>query len=131
MRKKILLSLAGYIALTLGAIGVILPLLPTTPFVLLASLCFTQANPKIAQALRKNRILGPYLEHWYAGAGVPLSYKIKVVAFTWLGLGYSIYVVETFWVQTLLVFIGLAVSGHIFLLKNARKSKRRALHVKE
>ena len=123
--KVLLIRIAGFTALFLGSLGVFVPLLPTTPFVILASFCFSYTNPKVAAWLRKNRFLGPYLENWYAGCGVTLSYKIKVVLFVWVGLGSSIYFVDPLWLKILLAVIGLCVSIHIFVLRGPKRAAQK------
>lgn len=114
--KTVLLNIAGYTSIALGAAGIIVPLLPTTPFLLLAAICFSHSNPKIARWLRQSRVFGPYIENWYSGKRVSLQYKLKVVAYVWLGLGISIYMVEPIWKMVGLALIGTCVSIHIFCL---------------
>jgi len=62
--RRILLIILGSLFALLGAIGIILPLLPTTPFALLASACYTLSSPSLARRLEASRILGSYLRHW-------------------------------------------------------------------
>jgi len=118
--KKLLLNVAGFTALALGTLGIFLPLLPTTPFVLLAVICFSTANPGMAARLRKSRLFGGYLENWYMGTGVSRAYKIKVILFLWAGIGSSIYIVQPVWLMALLGLIGVCVTVHILSLKTKR-----------
>ena len=115
--KCILLSIVGFIALVLGFCGIVLPLVPTTPLVLLAVFCFSYASPKMAMRLRGSRLFGAYLDNWYNKTGVTRSYKIRVLTFLWLGIGSSMYIVNPIWLTVLLGFIGLCVSIHILLIK--------------
>jgi len=73
-----LLCLAGTIALALGLVGVVLPGLPTTPFVLLAAACFARASPRLHQRMRENAWMGPMLRDWEANRS--LTRRIKTIA---------------------------------------------------
>ena len=115
--KNALLKVVGFIALILGTAGIVLPLLPTTPFILLAVFCFSSANPKMAVRLRESRIFGEYLSNWYEGTGVRWRYKIKALILTWVGIGTSIYLMEPLWLSVMLGIIGLCVSTHLLMLK--------------
>lgn len=73
-----LLWLAGTIALGLGLIGVVLPGLPTTPFVLLAAACYARASPRLHQRMRENAWIGPMLRDWEANRS--LSRRVKTIS---------------------------------------------------
>jgi uncharacterized protein len=73
--KRLLLMSAGVLCLVLGGIGIILPLLPTTPFVLLAAACFARASPRLHQYLHNNRFFGPVLYHWQQQRAIPKRAK--------------------------------------------------------
>lgn len=62
--KRHLYLLAGFTALALGSIGVILPLLPTVPFVILAAFCFARSSPKLETWLVEHPVFGPHIQHW-------------------------------------------------------------------
>ena len=73
-----LLWLTGTIALGLGLIGVVLPGLPTTPFVLLAAACYARASPRLHQRMRENSWIGPMLRDWEANRS--LTRRVKTIA---------------------------------------------------
>lgn len=73
--RRALLVLAGLIALVLAALGVILPGLPTTPFVLLAAACFAKASPRLHAWLLNHRHIGPMVRDWEAHRSLPLRVK--------------------------------------------------------
>lgn len=73
-----LLWLAGTIALGLGLVGVVLPGLPTTPFVLLAAACYARASPRLHQRMRENAWIGPMLRDWETDRS--LTRRVKTIA---------------------------------------------------
>ncbi len=83
-RLKSRLFLAGGTAcVCLGAAGVVLPLLPTTPFLLLAAYLLARSSPAHHQRLLSHRLLGPYLADWLDGRGVQRSTKARALAVLW------------------------------------------------
>ena len=119
--RRILLIILGSIFVLLGAIGIILPLLPTTPFALLASACYTISSPKLARRLEASRILGSYLRHWRTGEGVPVKTKILAILYLWLGLAVSMAVADSKVVYVILPIIGTAVTIHIALIRKKQQ----------
>ena len=87
-RRKLWL-LAGHVSVLAGTIGIFLPLLPTTPFLLLAAVCYERSSPRLRQWLYANRYLRYYLDHYREGSGVPLAVKVQSLACLWLMLGLS------------------------------------------
>lgn len=77
---KLIWTACGLIALALGAIGVVLPGLPTTPFIILAAFCFTKGSPRLAAMLDGHRIFGPILEEWRARGAIAPRFKAIAVA---------------------------------------------------
>lgn len=107
----------GWIALGLGILGVLLPLLPTTPFVLLAAACFARSSQRFYDWLLGNRHFGHYIRDWRAGKGIPRKAKLIAIAMLALTLGPStFFLVPIVWVQGLLAAIGLGVSIYIWRL---------------
>lgn len=91
---KTLTFLAGWVLVGIGFLGIFLPLLPTTPLLLLASACFMRSSPRCRQWLLENRWCGPYLRDWEEHRGVRRSVKVVAVAtvlvavsFLWLRSG--------------------------------------------
>jgi uncharacterized membrane protein YbaN (DUF454 family) len=113
--KKTLLNIAGVIALLLAILGLFLPLLPTTPFLLLASACFARGSTRLHRWLLQHRVFGAYLRNVEAGNGIPLRAKIVALALMWTSLGVSFLRFEHTGLRILLLAIGCAVS--IYLLR--------------
>lgn len=115
--KKTLLRIAGGLCLLLGAIGIFLPMLPTTPFVLLAALCFSYSHEKAYQWLLKNRTFGPYIENYRTGRGVPLRTKIRAICWLWITLIPCIILIQSIPLRFMLAVMGSAVTVHLVMLK--------------
>ncbi|MGV0393512.1 YbaN family protein [Corynebacterium riegelii] len=112
--------IVGLVAFALGAAGVWLPILPTTPFLLLALMCFTRSSPRMERYLLRHDTFGPFIIDYYSGQ-LTRSQKLRIVGLLWLGMGASIWVVIVvvgLWpVALLLVGIGAGVSAHIWRLR--------------
>jgi uncharacterized membrane protein YbaN (DUF454 family) len=125
--KKTLYAGAGIICIILGAIGIVTPVLPTTPFLLLATFLFSRSSPKMNKFLLENRVFGKYLSNYFNNKPIPIKQKVISILFLWAGLGSTFYFADLpLWVTVLLVFIGIAVSIHIstlgiFRLRNAKR----------
>ncbi len=86
---KLILTVSGLLSLALGAVGIFLPILPTTPFVLLAAGCFSAANPRLYRWLLNTRHLGAFIRNYRNGAGVSRAVKRDALLFLWGTLSFS------------------------------------------
>jgi uncharacterized membrane protein YbaN (DUF454 family) len=118
--KKTLLIIAGFLLLAIGAIGVIIPVLPTTPFVLLAGFCFARSNLPLYERLKRTPFIGEFIRHYSEKSGVTVKARISAIVFLWIGMIISMLVAQNRLVSWILFAIGLAVSLHLVLLKGAR-----------
>ena len=118
--KKALLVAAGSVSLALAVLGLFLPLLPTTPFLLLASACYVRSSERLHGWLMGNRLLGGYIRNFKERRGIPLRAKVTTVVLLWLPLLYSVYRLDLFWLELLLVVMGLAWSVLILRMKAPR-----------
>ena len=114
--KKIILIAAGFVFVGLGALGIFLPLLPTTPFLVLAAFLFSKTSEKFHKWLLANRVFGPYLAHYESGTGVPKSLKIKTIALLWPSLLISGIIINAFWAWVLLAVVGTCVTTHVVMI---------------
>ena len=109
-----LLKIAGTAFLIIGGAGIILPLLPTTPFLLLAAVCYARSSERWYNWLIYNRWFGSYIRNWHEGKGIPMRTKILSVVFLTLTIGYSAaFVVPFFSGQVALILIAVCVIIHI------------------
>lgn len=116
--KKILLCACGWILIALAALGIFLPVLPTTPFVIVAAACFSIGSPKICRLLEKNSVFGPYIENWRTKQGIPFTVKIKAISTLWILLILSALIAGELSLTLLLAIIGIGVTIHLLLIKS-------------
>lgn len=100
-------------ALALGVLGLFLPLLPTTPFLLLASACFARGSTRLHRWLLNSRPFGTYLRDWEAGCGIPLQAKILALAMMWISLVIGIVRLPHLSLQVLLALTGIGVTIYL------------------
>ena len=118
---KLLLNLIGVLAVALAVLGVFLPLLPTTPFLLLASACFLRSSPRLHRWLHDTPILGRHLADFEAGRGVTLRVKAAALALLWTSLALSAWAAPLPWVAWLLVALGVGVSAYLLFRLPTRR----------
>ena len=121
--KKAVLVAAGSVCLGLAVLGVFLPLLPTTPFLLLASACYVRSSERLHGWLLGNRLLGPYIRNFKERRGIPLRGRIVTVVLLWLPLLYSVYRIDLLWLEVLLVLMGVTWSVLILRMRAAGEGR--------
>jgi uncharacterized membrane protein YbaN (DUF454 family) len=115
MKQQLYLS-GGFLSLSAGVIGIFLPVLPTTPFLLLSIWLFHKTDTKFEQVILNNRWIGSHIRRYVDERRMTTSFKWKAILFVWLGLGVSIYLQSNLYMMILLGVIGIAVTTHIVLL---------------
>ncbi len=114
---KTLYNIAGTVALLLGILGIFLPVLPTTPFLLLASACYMRGSDRMHQWLMHQRHLGPYIRNFTAGRGIPLRAKVTALALMWTSLTISMWAIPLPWLRLLLLATGIAVTIYLYRMR--------------
>jgi uncharacterized protein len=114
---KIALNIIGSIAVVLAILGIFLPLLPTTPFLLLASACYMRGSQRMHRWLLANRVFGEYLRNFEDKKGMPRKAKLMTLALLWVSMAFSIYTVDPLLVKGILFSIGIGVTVLILRLK--------------
>ncbi|MCL4429268.1 MAG: YbaN family protein [Chloroflexi bacterium] len=122
---RALLLVAGTISLTLGAIGIFLPILPTTPFLLLSAACYLRSSERMHKWLLGNRWFGEYIRNYQEGKGMPMKTKIVAIAFLWVAIIYSAFFAldEILIAQVALLLIALGVSIHLVRLPTLKNKQ--------
>ena len=106
---RIFLTIAGILSLAAGVVGIFLPLLPTTPFILLAAFCFARSSERLHQWLLNHPKLGLMLSNWEQHRGMEAKHKKRAILLTLASFAFSIYMVPVFAVKCLLVVIAAGV----------------------
>ncbi len=126
---KYLYIAAGTLSLILGVVGIFVPLLPTTPFLLLTAALYFKSSPRLYDWLLRNRYLGIYIRNFREYKAIPLRAKIVSVVLLWATIGYCVLaVVEALWLRLLLAAIAVGVTIHIWSYKTLRKNKNDGTH---
>jgi hypothetical protein len=120
---RALFLVAGTICLALGAIGIFLPILPTTPFLLLAAACYLRSSERMHKWLLGNRWFGEYIKNYQAGRGIPMKTKILAITVLWGAILFSMFfmVSEVLIAQIVLFAIAVGVTVHLVRLPTFRK----------
>ena len=103
--QRTILIIIGWLAVVLGTIGVVLPLLPTTPFILLAAWCFARSSPRFHQWLLYRSWFGGDLRHWQRYRAMPPGAKSRAIIVILLTFGVSLWLVNMMWIRLLLLVI--------------------------
>lgn len=119
--KRALLITTGTVSLLVGIAGIVIPLLPTTPFLLITSWCFVRSSPKLNARLHNNKVLGRYLSNYRDKRGIDPRHRWVALSVLWITLGTSAYFAPHRWyIWLILLTVGVAVSIHLFSLKTVR-----------
>lgn len=112
---------AGLLLVAIGIIGIFLPLLPTTIFLILASACFVKSSPKANEWLRNHKILGVYLKNYQDKTGFTVKAKIASIVFLWTSIIISAYfLTNELYIRAILLAIAIGVSIHLILIKTIK-----------
>ena len=119
--SKILIG-SGTFFLIIGIIGIFIPILPTTPFLLLAAACYTRGSKKFYNWLINNKLFGEYIKNYREKRGIPLSVKIISITILWITIAFSAFIiVSNFLIQIILIIIAIGVTIHILTIKTKIK----------
>ena len=111
---KLFYNVAGVLAVVLGILGIFLPLLPTTPFLLLASACFARGSVRLHRWLLSHPVFGEYLANFEAGRGIPLKGKIVATVMLWGSMLWSTRHFDSGAILLLMILIGVCVSTYLW-----------------
>jgi len=117
MKKIIFISL-GFLFVAVGVLGIFLPILPTTIFLIIASYFFMKSSPDMNNKLMNNKFLGKYIRNYKEKKGMPLKSKISSIFLLWTSiLASSYFFTENIYIRLLLIAIAVGVTFHIVSLK--------------
>lgn len=112
--RRIVYILLGSLFLILGAVGIFIPLLPTTPFWLLTCWFYLRSSEKLYNRAMSNRYFGSYIKGFMVDKAIPVRSKVISISVMWLSaILTSVYLIEYLWVKILLILISIGVTWHI------------------
>ena len=126
--SKILLATAGTISVGLGILGIFLPVMPTTIFLIIAAYCYVRSSDKLYNWLINHKILGPYISNYHRYKAMPKRAKIVAISMLWISIIISSYVVSKLWVSIILIIIAISVTIYILSIKTLTKEQLAELH---
>lgn len=111
---KALLIIIGTLSIALGVIGIVVPLLPTTPLILLGAACYVKASDELYQKLIKNKWLGRYIKDFREKNGITLKSKVLSLSLMWISImGTILFFDIEFWLAAALIIVAVTVSAYI------------------
>lgn len=111
----------GTFFLGVGIIGIVVPILPTTPFLLLTAACYARGSKRFYHWLLHNKWFGTYIKNYQEGKGVPIKFKVYTICLLWVTILFSvIFLLENIWFKLMLLIIALSVSFHIITIKTMK-----------
>jgi len=122
--------IAGTICVVLGAIGIVLPILPTTPFLLAAAACYYKSSPRMHRWLLNNKWFGEYIRNYQEGKGLTIKTKITALTVLWITIVFStVFMLNRLLpaqlvlpMQLIMIAVAIAVSTHILRLPTFKKT---------
>ncbi|MDC7825639.1 YbaN family protein [Pseudomonas sp. BLCC-B13] len=107
----------GWLSVLLGVIGIFVPVLPTTPFLLLAAACFVRSSRRFYLWLVNHKHLGPWIRDYLEGNGIPLKGKVYAIGLMWASIGLSCYLVSMPWARAFMLTSAVLVTLYILRQK--------------
>lgn len=114
---RYLLLAVGWLSVALGVIGIFLPVMPTTPFLLLAAACFMRSSRRFYLWLVEHPRLGPWVSPYLHGQGIPLKAKVYALVLMWASISFSCYLVPLIWARLFMLTSAVLVSLYILKQK--------------
>ncbi len=120
--KRRLFTILGTVALSIGVVGIIVPVLPTTPFLLLAAICYTRGSPQLYNALLCNRFIGSYVRNYLEGRGMSLKMKVWTLSLLFLAIIVTAaFTTDSLVIRIILSIVLTGVTIHILLIRTAKR----------
>lgn len=125
MRRRLFFAF-GFLTLVLGIIGLFLPILPTTPFLLLTAWAWMNSSARFYTWLINSRVFGTYIRNYREKRGITPRHKVITITVLWAGIGYAaLFVSPHLWLTLLLFAIAVGVTIHLLTLKTLPSEKYR------
>ena len=113
--------LSGFLLVAIGVIGIFFSLLPTTIFLILASICFLKSSPKANEWLRNHKVLGGYIDNYQNKTGLTRKAKIASIITLWTSISLSAFLLtEELYIRIILLLIAIGVTIHLVMIKTKK-----------
>lgn len=119
--KKTVLIVSGLMSLTLGIAGFLLPVIPATPFLLLAAWCFARSSDRMYEKLKDNKLIGRFIREFIGRRVIRKRVFRSAMIFLWLSVIIAFFLVKSPWLRLLIFAFGLAFSLLINRIKRTIK----------
>jgi uncharacterized membrane protein YbaN (DUF454 family) len=120
---RYLLLIAGTLSVAAGIIGIFLPVLPTTPFLLLAAFCYIRSSRRMYNLLLNNRLCGSFLRNYLEGRGITVKQKVLSLSLLWMVLGVTMaWATDSLILRLVLAAVGTGVTIHLLMIKTRSKN---------
>ncbi|MCW4033580.1 MAG: YbaN family protein [Candidatus Bathyarchaeota archaeon] len=117
-----LLIIAGTFFVVLGIIGIALPILPTTPFLIIAAACYAKGSKRFYNWLVNNRLLGRYIKNYLENKGISMKAKIISISLLWATIIFSItLIIQILLIRIILIIVAIIITYHIISIKTIEK----------
>ena len=118
---RVLLVILGTVFTGVGILGILVPVLPTTPLLLLAAVCYARSSDRLYNWLLENRWFGRYIKDYIQNKGIRLHIKVFTITLLWTAIGVSaVFAVESLVVRIVLVVIAIGVTWHLLSMRTIR-----------
>lgn len=124
MLKKRLLIIGGTLSLALGILGMALPVLPTTPFLLLTAYCYLRSSRRLYDWVMNQKVLGSYIKNYLEYRAVSARAKAVSLIGLWVSLTISFLLIGSTGVRVILVLVGIGVTAHLLTIKTLKTPRR-------
>lgn len=118
--RRVALLVCGTASLALGIIGIFVPLLPTTCFLLIAAWCYARSSSRLYDRLMNARWIGSYLRRYRDERSIPVHVKVASLVMMWITIGYSVFVFPNVLIRGALLLTAIAVTWHLYRLPAAK-----------
>ena len=125
--RKAILIFTGTVCVGLGVLGMFLPLMPTTVFLLMAAYCYSRSSERFHNWLLNNRLCGRYISNYRSGRGMTFRQKATTILTLWISICLSVWLIGgRFWGTLILAAVAVGVTVHILRIKTHRLEEEAA-----